>query len=1153
MADVSSEKGRLLPKEASGHPPSPLAERPSTKDTTAQRDGALHAGSTAYSYQTVPTVAGNSNESHYDGGVVAPTTTGQHVVDGTVGPDSPGQRESAEEKADDGASSSEREAHKKNNESKTAAELEAEADKLEQTETRSVNYDTRGLTSDQVTELRKEYGWNEVKPRQVPEWFKVLKKYLSLVPILLIVAALFAVCVVEDNMRDWFSFALLIFLNNSMVWADYIGQRSAHNAIAAVEKLGAPICQVKRDGEWQNREVRELVPGDIVHLKAGVIMPADGVFVTNGATVTVDESALTGESVPIRKHPGAPLLSGSVVDKGEGEMLVTKTGNDSFYGKTLSLLARAERQGYLETVLHRAQLFITFVAACCAVFLFFWQSFHPDWKLIIPERRYLIALKHAFILIASVAPAAMPVVTTTVLSVGALTITKQNAAVSRLSAIEEAAGVVILFSDKTGTLTKNELSLFKEESMLEPGYDEKTMLLYASLCSDTQEPEPIDRTINGAADMAERAKYRILEYVPFNPVDKRTEATVVGPDGKKFVTTKGAPQVIRDLVCYEDQELRQRLNELILNKAKRGLRTLGVAVKPLPEGVAGNAPRWQLVGYLSLFDPPREDTAATIKRANELGIRVIMITGDQQAIAVETARQLHMGTNIVGPEVWKEEKETGMVQGKPLAEFIETVDGFAGVFPEHKYAIVNAMMDAHKLVAMTGDGVNDAPALKRATIGIAVSGATQAARAAADIILFAPGLKTIITVMSLSRQIFKRVESYIIFRIFTSLIILGMWWGSIVILRYQFPSWTLVLMSMINDFVLMSCSRDRVSSSSSPMIWSMMRVIFLSIWLGFLATVSILLYVVFADPSHLVNWWPRWGLPKFIPDWPLPVSEHFMSYQTNAGVWLLMTVLIQLSFQSVRTRGVFCWYNKDNQFPALVIIIPQVCAVLLTIFLSIYWKIAWRPGSGPRMVGLNWGQAWVTIFWGLLWFFVMDATKIGFYKYAWPMISRNKMYHAVTMETPCRQEIENRNVALKAMEDTMRFLQERERKVDKFEEKVEDVFLTAITDAGELGKKDHGRDGHIHKTEHKVSSEPGVTGTPVKASPPKEEADSFVVSITSEGGTCRAGLEDAVAGGAKQGLDTDQKTTEVSHDLENLSSGTHPNVHTGGEVPPITR
>ncbi|KFH00647.1 P-type ATPase PMA1 [Toxoplasma gondii MAS] len=1151
MATVSSEKGALLPKKASGQLPSSITGRPRFKNTTLQRDGAPNAGTpTEHSYQKL-TTAGGSSELHSGASVKSVTGTGQNVVDGTAGLTSGVQRVLSNEKASEGAHSSERGARVMDEASRRAAELEAAADKLEQTETVTVNYDTRGLTSDQVADLRKKYGWNEVKPHQVPEWFKVLKKYLSLVPMLLIVAALFSVCVVEDNMRDWFSFALLLFLNNSMVWADYIGQRSAHNAIAAVEKLGAPVCQVKRDGQWQNRQVRDLVPGDVVHLKAGVIMPADGVFVTKGTTITVDESALTGESVPIRKRPGAPLLSGSVVDRGEGEMLVTKTGNDSFYGKTLSLLARAERQGYLETVLHRTSLFITFVASCCAAFLFFWQSFNSDWKLIIPERRYLIALKHAFILIASVAPAAMPVVTTTVLSVGALIITKQNAAVSRLSAIEEAAGVVILFSDKTGTLTKNQLSLFKEESMIEPGYDEETMLLYASLCSDTQEPEPIDRTINAAADMTERAKYQILEYVPFNPVDKRTEATVVSPEGKKFITTKGAPHVIRDLVCYEDQKLREQLNELILNKAKRGLRTLGVAVKPVPDGVAGDAPRWKLVGYLSLFDPPREDTAATIQRANELGIRVIMVTGDQQAIAVETARQLHMGTNIVGPEIWKEEKETGLVQGKALAEFIETVDGFAGVFPEHKYAIVNAMMDAHKLVAMTGDGVNDAPALKRATIGIAVSGATQAARAAADIILFAPGLKTIITVMSLSRQIFKRVESYIIFRIYTSLIILGMWWGCIVILRYQFPSWTLVLMSMINDFVLMSCSRDRVASSTSPMIWSMLRVICLSTWLGFLATVSILLYVVFADPSHCVNWWPRWGLPKFTPDWPLPVSEHFMSYQTNAGVWLLMTVLIQFSFQSVRTRGLFCRYNENNQFPALVIIIPQICAVVVTIFLSIYWKIAWRPGSGPRMVGINWGQAWVTIFWGILWFFVMDATKIGFYKYAWPVITRNVVYKSIA-ETACQREIENNNVASKVMQNTVHFLEERERNVEKLEEKVEDAFLAAVTDAGELVKNDHGK-SHIDRKEHKVSPEPGKTSTEDEVSLPRKDANSFVVSITSEEGACRTGFDEADAGTAKHRVAVDQKNREVSRSSGKTSIPLHPDVGKGCAVPSITR
>ncbi|PHJ25091.1 p-type atpase pma1 [Cystoisospora suis] len=937
-------------------------------------------------------------------------------------------------------------------------QIEAEVDKLGESKVTHVDINLNGLTSEQVAELREKYGWNEVKPKQVPEWFKVLKKYLSLVPMLLIVAALFSAIVVEDGVRDWFSFALLVFLDNCMVWADYLGERSAHNAIAAVEKLGAPVCKVKRDGEWKTLEVRELVPGDIVSEKGGVIIPADGIFATNDATITVDESALTGESVPIRKHPGADMLSGSVVDKGEGEMQVTKTGNDSFYGKTLSLLARAEHRGHLQTVLHRTQIFITLVAACCALFLFFWQSFHPDWKKLIPKDRYVIALKRAFILIASVIPAAMPVVTTTVLSVGALIITKQKAAVSRLSAIEEAAGVVVLFSDKTGTLTLNHLSLYQKELEIEPGYDEKTLLLYASLCSDTRDPEPIDRTINENTDMSEREKYKILEYVPFNPVDKRTEATVMGPNGDKFVTSKGAPQVIRDMVCYGDAAMRERLNELILEKAKRGLRTLRVAVKRLSDGEDPKSQKWKLVGYIAIFDPPRPDSAETIARARELGIRVVMITGDQQAIAIETAKQLNMGTNIAGPEIWEEEKKSGTVHGQPFADYIETVDGFSGVFPEHKFGIVNAMMDAHKLVAMTGDGVNDAPALKRATVGIAVSGATQAARAAADIILFAPGLSTIITVLSLSRQIFKRVESYIIFRIFTSLLILGMWWGNIVILRYQFPSWILVLLSMINDFVLMSCSHDRVSTSRTPMIWSMIRVIVLSAWLGLLSTICILLYVVFSDPAHLVNWWPRWGLSRFKEDWITPVGEHPMSYQTNAGVWLLMTILIQTSFQSVRTRGYFFVYNKEtNEYPALIIVVPQICAVIITLFLSIYWKINWRPGAGPRMVGLTWGQAWVTIFWGFLWFLVMDFTKVLFYRYVWDRIERSRLYKLLSTDIVSEETVDNKNVAKKMMAILMNFLRQRESQMNKLQEKAEDAFLNVATNFGEAVKRDEKR------------------------------------------------------------------------------------------------
>lgn len=843
------------------------------------------------------------------------------------------------------------------------------------------------------------YGPNAVKPKQVPEWRKVLERYLRLTPILLLIASFLSVCIEVEGARDWMSFALLIFLCNVMVWADYLGERSASNAIDAVERLRAPECSARRDGGWAPIEVSALVPGDVVWLKAGMVVPADGAFIPINKFITVDESSLTGESIPVKKYRGGELLSGSVVQRGEGAMLVQRTGAQSFYGKTIALLAKTDRKGHLRSILDAASKALTLLAAAVAVFLLFWEAFHPDWV-----EKYKgdisigVLFKRAFTLIAAVIPAAMPVVTTTVLAVGAVSISKEHAVVSRLSAIEEAAGVEILCTDKTGTLTLNILTLSRNEMCTEPTYTPEDLLVYASLASTLTDPEPIDAAINAAVDMQQRSAFEVLDYIPFNPVDKRADSVVRTPEGDILQVTKGAPHVISELVCGpHDPPRQQQLKTLIEDKASRGLRTLGVAIKrlgPSPlktlEEAAATAEHlpWELVGYICFLDPPRADTKETLERSKRMGVDVKMLTGDQQAIAAETARLLGLGDNISGPEVFRE-RPHGYESDAAFRRFIRAADGFSGVYPEHKFDIIDALQQGGCLVAMTGDGVNDAPALKRATVGIAVSGATEAARAAADIILLAPGLSSIITVLSLSRQIFRRIESYITFRIHSSIMTLLFWWGCVVIFDYEYPTWVLVLVAIINDFVLMSCSRDNVPSSSKPLIWSMLYVASVATVTATLMALCILLYIYFSDPMYGINWWQAFHLSSFIEGPPPQTrSEMPASLQTSAGVWLLFTLCVQLSFHSCRTRGLAFIYGPENKFPSFIVLAPQIAAVILTLFLSVYWKYEWRISSGPRIVGISWGHAGVTVLWACVWFLITDVAKVFYCHYLWPRVRR---------------------------------------------------------------------------------------------------------------------------------------------------------------------
>ncbi|OEH77727.1 tubulin delta [Cyclospora cayetanensis] len=878
-----------------------------------------------------------------------------------------------------------------------------------------------GLTNERAAELREVFGPNSVKSKQTPEWQKVAKRYLRTTPILLTISAIMSVCIKIDGKRDWLSFSLLVFLCNVMVWADYMGERTAANAISAVEKLAAPECSAKRDGVWSSIEVVDLVPGDVVWLKAGMIVPADGVFIPHQKYIFLDESALTGESLAVKKCRGAELLSGSVVQRGEGSMLVQKTGVDSFYGKTIALLARADRKGHLRTILDSASKALTLAAVIFALFLVFWERFHPAW---IEKRNGEVnlglLLKRAFTLIAAVIPAAMPVVTTTVLAVGAVSMSREHAVVSRLSAIEEAAGVEILCTDKTGTLTLNKLTLSREDTSVEPGFTTNQLLVYASLATSCTEPDPIDLAINAEANMQERAEFEVLDYTPFNPVDKRADSIVRTKSGEVLFVTKGAPHVIGELVCAPGDTMKlQRLNSIIEDKARRGLRTLGVAIKPiafkgteiLEEATeALSSTMWELVGFLCLRDPPRADTRETLERSKQMGVQIKMLTGDQRAIAAETARLLGLGDNICGPEIFKE-RPKGLESDLQFDEFISKVDGFSGVYPEHKFDIVDTLQRSGCLVAMTGDGVNDAPALKRATVGIAVSGATEAARAAADITLLSPGLSSIITVLSLSRQIFKRIEAYITFRIHGSVMTLLFWWGCVVIFDYEYPTWVLALVAIINDFVLMSCSRDNVPSSSKPLIWSMVKVSSAAIVTATLMAMCMLLYIYLSDPAYGVNWWKLFNLDSFSVAEVTTGGHMPRSLQTSAAIWLLFTLCIQLSFHSCRTNQLAFVYGPETRIPSIIVLTPQVLAVVLTLFLSVYWKREWRIAPGPSMLGISWGHAGITIIWSLLWFLITDVLKVMHCRYAWPYIARWEAACKRRFSTVSREEQQFRGKA----------------------------------------------------------------------------------------------------------------------------------------------
>jgi len=419
--------------------------------------------------------------------------------------------------------------------------------------------------------------------------------------------------------------------------------------------------------------------------------------------------------------------------------------------------------------------------------------------------KVLTTLEFCLVLLVAAIPVAMPTVLSVTMAVGARLLAKKEAIVTRLSAIEELAGVDVLCSDKTGTLTQNKLTL--GAPFAANNIPAEQVILWAALASRAEDKDTIDLAVlGGVKNKAELKSFQVLHFQPFDPVRKRTEATVQGADGKRFFVAKGAPQVILEM-SKNAAAVKPEVEKAIDDFAARGFRSLGVA-RAEQEG------DWQFAGMLPLFDPPREQAKATIASAREMGVDIKMVTGDQISIARETSRTLGLGANILDASGLGDIKHHETAQA---AEAIERADGFAQVFPEHKYHIVDVLQQRGHIVGMTGDGVNDAPALKKADCGIAVSGATDAARAAASIVLLAPGLSVIIDAIQESRRIFQRMNSYAIYRIAETLRVLFFMTLAILVFNfYPLTAVMIVIIALLNDGAILSIAYDNVHYKDKP-------------------------------------------------------------------------------------------------------------------------------------------------------------------------------------------------------------------------------------------------------------------------------------------------------------------------------------------------
>ncbi|CAN1343998.1 Plasma membrane ATPase 4 [Linum perenne] len=730
-----------------------------------------------------------------------------------------------------------------------------------------------GLTTDEGQKRLQIFGQNKLEEKTDNKFLKFLGFMWNPLSWVMEIAAIMAIALANGGGQppDWQDFVGIVTLLVINSTISFIEENNAGNAAAALMAGLAPKTKVLRDGKWSEQDAALLVPGDIISIKLGDIVPADARLL-EGDPLKIDQSALTGESLPVTRNPGDEVFSGSTCKQGELEAVVIATGVHTFFGKAAHLVDSTNNEGHFQKVLTAIGNFC--IISIAAGMLIEIIVMYP-----IQHRKYRDGIDNLLVLLIGGIPIAMPTVLSVTMAIGSHRLSQQGAKA--------------------------------------------------------------------------RAGIQEVHFLPFNPVDKRTAITYIDGQGNWHRASKGAPEQIIEL-CNLSPDVKKKALSIIDKFADRGLRSLAVGRQTVPEKNKDSAGGpWQFVGLLPLFDPPRHDSAETIRRALHLGVNVKMITGDQLAIGKETGRRLGMGTNMYPSSALLGQHKDESIASIPVDELIEKADGFAGVFPEHKYEIVKRLQDKKHICGMTGDGVNDAPALKKADIGIAVADATDAARSASDIVLTEPGLSVIVSAVLTSRAIFQRMKNYTIYAVsITIRIVLGFMLIAL-IWKFDFSPFMVLIIAILNDGTIMTISKDRVKPSPMPDSWKLNEIFATGIVLGtYMAVMTVIFFFgaygsdFFSDKFHVKS-------IRNSPD------------ELTSALYLQVSIVSQALIFVTRSRS---WSFIET--PGLLLLFAFFLAQLVATLIAVYadWPFA-------RVKGIGWGWAGVIWVYSVVFYIPLDILK----------------------------------------------------------------------------------------------------------------------------------------------------------------------------------